>query len=301
MPATFTRAAFTSIASELRAALDWVALFSAGLPSSRVDKYRHTFDELLQVCEQRDLETANRRFGEFINTLFEVHELVYMHQWLGDLDACPYLRARVPEIIKGPVQYSLESSSSSNRARNIAFELLLAARIRQAKLDLELELGADTACLCNNRRLLFECKRPRSRAGLERNVTRAAHQLKTHYARAARSRYRGVVALDLTPSINPQFRMLVVNSSTALNQALNHELEQCIDSHLHLWKKIQSRKTIGVLLRLALMAEVRTEGGSEIVYCQQYCVTPLTNTGDAYATMVHLGAALADPATSAHP
>lgn len=291
MPGAISHTSYSQLNRRLDALIAWLEEHRVRIPATRILRYRRSFDELLQIYESGDEERAWDRFPILINTLFEVHELLLIHEGLGDAPGDVDLRSKLSEISKGPTNYTEEDGRSSNRARNIAFELILASRLSSAGLQLDQTLPTDTACLCNNRTLLFECKRPMEKDNLKRNVKKAEKQLKHQYCNPKRVRSRGIIAVDLSRLSNPESNLLITKSEEHAGTILENLLAQYIDENVEIWRKAKGSKTIGILLRVGIMA-ITGDGDRSVTYCQQYSLTPLHESGPDYNTVLELGKAL---------
>lgn len=81
------------------------------------------------------------------------------------------------------------------------------AKLTSAGIALDFRLKTDVAAYFDNRSLLFECKRPQSVGSLENNVKDAFHQLEAKYRSPQRLRHRGIIAIDISKLINPEFML----------------------------------------------------------------------------------------------
>jgi hypothetical protein len=186
----------------------------------------------------------------------------------------------VKAYVGGPTSYIDEDiDTSSNAARNIAFELLLMAKLTSATIPMDFRIKSDVAVHFDNRSLLFECKRPQSVGSLENNVKKALRQFKTKYrAPQRRRRHRGIIAIDITKLVNPEFMLYAQDDEQTLDAGLSGMVDCFISTHERLWQKQRDRKTIAVLLRVSLMG-VNKARNEMLTYCQQYALTPLNHVG----------------------
>lgn len=292
MPGTVAHTPYWQLDQRLDGVILWLEKHGVRIPATRIARYRKSFDELLQIYESGDEGSAWDNFPELVNTLFEVHELLLIHEGLANHTGEVDLRSKLSEIAKGPTSYTEEDGRSSNRARNTAFELILASRLSSVGLHMDQALPTDTACRCNNRTLLFECKRPMEKANLERNVKKVDKQLKRQYQNPKRVRARGIIAVDVSRLSNPDSKILVANSEEDAGKILETLLGRFIDDNVDVWRKAKENKTIGILLRVAMMA-ITGGGSGSLTYCQQYSLTPFYDAGTNYCTALELGNRLA--------
>ena len=114
--------------------------------------------EVVEVAEHRDLERANSRFGEFVNALFDAHELVLCWQGLSCLPPEMFTE-RLRKVSDGPACYDAErAATSTNLARNTMFELLVTTQLASSGLAIEDELPTDVAFRTDMTTILVECQ-----------------------------------------------------------------------------------------------------------------------------------------------
>ncbi len=186
----------------------------------------------------------------------------------------------MPRTFKG----DYHTGSASNRARNIAFELLLCSKLAQVGIEFDLRPGSDVSAVFEKRPFLFECKRPQSESALEARVHNAFKQLERKYALPANSRARGIIALDITKVRNPEFDFYIQPDADALRIGLATVMDQFIERHNHLWQRKRNKKTIGVLLRFSVIGVSRADN-ELMVYCQEFAVNPINAAGQANSAL----------------
>lgn len=260
---------FADYDDKIDALIEWMAELGARIDPARVSKYRQSFSSLLEVSSTKDEVKARVRFAEYVNCLYEVHELIEIHNGLCKFLPDDFLRSRVKTLASGPINYMHENSSSANKARNEAFELLLASRLAGSGLEPHLNHIADIACEAEGRPVFFECKRPQSEEAIERNAKRANSQLKTRYSQASTSRSRGVICIEITKVVNPDFDMLPYESSEDINGWLTNVIDVFSEQYARKIESFKHRKTIAIITRMSIMAAPKGEA-ERIVYCQQY-------------------------------
>ena len=88
---------------------------------------------------------------------------------------------------------------------------------------------------------------------LQNNVKKAFRQLKGKYQSPQRLRHRGVIAIDITKLVNPNFLSFVQPDEAALDAGLSQMVDNFIATHERLWQQKQrDKKTIGVMLRISV-------------------------------------------------
>ena len=195
----------------------------------------------------------------------------------GRFDA--QVRWHIERYVRGPANYTEERvSTSSNVARNIAFELLVMARLAASGLDLDFSIQSDIAATFDNNSLIFECKRPQSLKKLGARIKDAFKQLERKYSNFSQLRRRGVIAVDITKVVNPDFMLYVKPDALSLERGIANIVDQFIVHNAHYWQIGRNKKTIAVMFRLSLIG-VNKERNDMLTYCQQYGMTPLNHSG----------------------
>jgi hypothetical protein len=246
---------------------------------TRVGEYERAIEALRASFKASDFDTMRKELLRYVTALFEVHDLIDIHKRLGgrfDAD----LKRHVESYATGPTNYTEENvATSSNLARNIAFELVLISKLANAGIPLDFSIKTDVAASFDKRSLLFECKRPQSVDALEKRIKEASRQLDAKYGSAQRLRHRGIIALDISKLINPEFQLYVQNDIGAFDAGLSRIIDEFMIQHERLWQKRSGRKTIGVILRLSVMG-VNKARNEMLTHCQQWGLSPMNHVGE---------------------
>lgn len=293
MTGTFISTPFEDYASDLENALSWIQDLGIVYERTRIGEYKRAIDTLLELYKSDDQTNVQKEFSRIVTAVFEASDLINIHKELAGLFDNE-LRSRIERYAKGPSNYTNEIiSASSNVARNIAFELLVMAKLVAANLEINFEIKTDIAAKFENRNIVFECKRPQSLGKLGANVKDAFRQLELKYQNPTHSRLRGIVAIDISKLINPDFMLYEADDAKSLDAGLSHLVDKFISENKHNWQTGRNKKTIAVLLRLSLMG-INKERGNMLTYCQQFGLTPLNHSGEInMATVRALTAVLA--------
>lgn len=278
MSEVFSSIPYESFAANLDKAVAWIDNLGVHYEKTRVGEYKRAIDILLEVYKTKDIERTRKEFVRFVTALFEANDLIAIHKgFAGKYDQ--EIREHIEKYVKGPADYRHEViSASSNLGRNIAFELLVASRIVSTGVELDFSIKTDIACRFDGRSILFECKRPQSHKNLEANVKDAFKQLEKKYQNPSRTRYRGVIAIDITKLLNPDFMLYVQPNADALDRGLSKIVDSFIQSHENIWQLDRNSKTIAIILRVGLMG-INQEKDEMLTYCQQYGLTPINSSG----------------------
>lgn len=207
-----------------------------------------------------------------------MHDLLEIHRGLSGGTHDEYLRGRLAKLSSGPVDYVDENASSGNLPRNTAFELLLSARLAAAGFPLLKHSTVDIATNVGRKRVLIECKRPRSFDGIERRIKSGFSQLKKQYKRPFARNVRGIVAVDISKIVNPNMNIWRYDNPSDIGQQLGNTIEKYATTFSRTISGSGQRKTIAVIFRIAIMAAPRSDNDN-IVYCQQYGFNTLRSSG----------------------
>ena len=279
MAGHFSSKKYAVLANELHAALAWLHELGVSYARTRVGEYCRALDVLIASFQKSNFDAMRNELLRFVTALFEIHDLIDIHKSLaGQFDN--ELRQHVEALARGPISYTEENSAtSSNRARNIAFELVTMAKLVNAGIPLDFSIKTDVAAVLDKRSLLFESKRPQSLASLEKRVKDAFAQLEAKYRSPQRLRHRGLIAIDISKLINPRFHLYVQEDADAIDAGLSQIVDDFIAKHEHVWQTQRNKKTIGVMLRMTVMGVNRARN-EMFTHCQQWGLSPINHVGE---------------------
>lgn len=279
MAGIFASSTYDEIANDLTNALAWFRNFGVEYEKTRIGEYQRAVELLVSAHRDARLDVLQREFPRINNALFEVHDVIYIHRALAgrfDAELDRYVRA----YASGPITYTNEKpQNASNFGRNIGLELSVMAALARAEIPLDFSIPTDVATKFGNRTLLFECKRPQSAEAVKQRVKDAFRQLEQKYQTAQRSRYRGIIALDITKVLNPEFKLYVTNDRVSIDQIMSRLVDGFLVDHRASWELRRNSKTIGILVRLRQMSVVEAATSSKLFYGQQFALTPISHVG----------------------
>ena len=215
------------------------------LEVTRFGDYRRSLEALVQWQARKQprsfLPGADR---VYIVPLMEVVELV---KTLRFLRGCPVevVRQKLHVISSGPVD-PVRENPVSNKARNILFEIGLAARLWEFGLKPVLGDSPDLACEVDHTRLIFECKRPFSPAKVKKNIVEAADQLRRDL-RGQPLGTRGMIAISLSKILNPGNVLLTESTETVLRNEMKRGTRDLAERHRQTWSRYSRSNILGIL------------------------------------------------------
>jgi hypothetical protein len=274
---TFIPITFDSLGLDLERAIAWIQGHDIPIEPTRLHKYRKLIKEVIDVAERGDALRADSHFRAYANALYEAHDLVQIWQGLQSLRFDSF-RERLRHVVSGPEHYSDEKpSNSSNRARNAAFELLVISQFARSGFTVNEELPTDAAFQTRQASVLVECKRLQSEFKLKDNVSDAKRQLRRKFADARRSRYYGMIAVDITKASNPEFRLLNAPSATTARSLVEQHISEFVDKHSPVLDIGGASRVLAFLLRIAVYAHC--EDSNTLMYCQQWGLASVPELG----------------------
>ena len=159
---TFSNSSYADLASELSTVEAWLTSFGLNVAPTRLGYYRRRLDALIASHASGTIEEdfSGDEVTDFILMFGEFQELIYIQRHLSQ-ERHLGLPEKLRDIIGGPALTRGEAlESAANHARNILFELTLAATLVAAGFPLLPSGICDLCTSFEGRRVLIECKRP---------------------------------------------------------------------------------------------------------------------------------------------
>lgn len=262
---------YSQTEKELAEAICWLETLGINPNRGRFGIYQKSLKKLFGSYEER----GNK--GDFpaeVNAIYEVFDLIDIHKGLNG-----YSSKELPDLAnfyqKGVNCYSDENlNNSGNKPRNTAFELLVASKLNKSGINIHLSQQSDVEGTFENNRMLIECKRLHSFKKIKANIEDAAQQLNKKLRHPKYSRSFGVIALDFTKLINPDFDLLVKENDKSVMASLDQATNLFIRDYQSLWQGELGRNIIGIKTYFSLMSVI--ENRNLLTHCKQYafCVSP---------------------------
>jgi len=206
---------YASLLTRYENALAWYASLGAAIHNSRLHLYQQTLRSLIAGHEDPEPLGLADRERAIVNTLFEVNQHCDIYKGLAGRHD-DHVKDRISFVPDGPWQYTDERpSTSSNRGRNVVFELVVASWLARSGFEIVREAVGDLTLRVDDAVIALECKRPQSGAGFERAVKDAGRQVRHRLKRYRKSYVRGLVAVEVTKIINPRFGLLIGSELSA--------------------------------------------------------------------------------------
>lgn len=262
---------YSQIEKELEDAICWLKKLGVNPNRGRFGAYHKALKHLFNSYNKKNYE------GDFpaeVNAIYEVFDLVDIHKGLSG-----YESKDLPELAnfyqKGVNCYSEENiNKSGGKPRNTAFELLVSSKLYKSGVNIFLSSECDVVGVFENNRVLVECKRLHSFNKIKANIDDAAKQLDDKLSNPVFPRSCGVIALDFTKLVNPDFKLLVKENEESAMSSLDQATNLFIRDYQKYWQKNLGRNVVGVLTYFSVMSVI--EDRNLLTHCKQYafCLTP---------------------------
>ena len=236
--------------------------------NSRIEEYTKDLSEIVQSFPQDQITKLNssEKHKNHLNTLYEVSQINHIYKALSQIDNDDF-RDQLNKMISGPISSLHETIiSSSNEARNSQFELyLLAIFIKTGKVKYKKIKKHDISFIYENKIIIIECKRIQSTKKIQKNINKAKKQIEnTNILKPI----IGIIALDISKLINPDFKIIIVNNKEYLNKILTKEMDSFCLTNSQKWNNQQiSKKVVAIILRLSAVAYITDE--KLLTFCTQ--------------------------------
>jgi len=263
--------------SEVLKSVEWLSDQGFEHSKSRMGFYERTIKELVKTYKTESRETLNGAFPKYVNTIYEIFDLITIYRGLSKIRD-DELSDLLERFLGGPVSYPDENpSTSSNLGRNTAFQLIVAAKLSDANLEPKLEEPSDIGFQFEEYYIFVECKRLQAAKKIESNIKDGRRQLKMRLNAKTSHLCGGIIALDFTKTLNPEFLLLVEDTPEELKSRLDDITNSFIASNLSVWRKPQKSRILGVLTHFSLMAVV--EDRDLLTHCRQLTLNPMEASG----------------------
>jgi hypothetical protein len=211
--------------------------------------------------------TADERAALF-SALFETADLAVIHSAFSNREDVVGLRDRLREIVRGPEQIALErAANAGTHARNVAFELVVGARLGTAGFPPRFDGRSDVLVEHEGDVVTIECKRPRSVDAVPDSIDEALTQCLGEVERRGSAQVvSALIALELSQVVNPGNGLL--DTESAVEEALEDVANGMAASVDNVIRERWPPELLGVMSRFSGL--VRDRRRDIPVYVQQW-------------------------------
>jgi hypothetical protein len=234
--------------------------FRTSKPSSRLNSssYRRTFVEFEKIFSERRIRqwAGIANIETFLNGLEESQEILEACDQFSDLTK-PGLQDRLEKVLSGQRELAKESLVKAE-ARNVLFELVMAARIDRAGFVVDVDRIEDVFFELFGRPCFVECKPVHSANKLRTRIEEAAKQIGRRCNDSRSSKARGIIALDVSKIENPGTFLLSCQTGNQVPQEIKQHLQAFVTLHRSALQSVRNRekRVLGIYVYLRLPAAI---------------------------------------------
>jgi hypothetical protein len=285
---------FSDIVSDARAALDFLVTSSVKVDRTRFDRYFRDASSIEKVWESDGGSELIEKQGIYplLTSLSEANAVGKIYRFLGeDPGNKTELIRKLKICLKGPVLLSDENpATGSNQARDIFFELVLAAKCAQAGLRPILGEAPDIRLRFGDYYVYIECKRLGSPTALKSAGRKAIRQLDSSLSSDRRG--LGIIAFEVS-RLSGLPDIYIAEDSVEIEDLLysgHREVKQHESLLYPSLTAIKNQRIVGVIFYLSTFAFNQTSGswgasyGLETVRISNHIPPALEEVLRAFAT-----------------
>jgi len=228
------------------------------ISATRIAKYVRMMHAIADHHDKgaMDVLIAKYKNEVLINILAETNAVITIFEGLRN-SADADLKRRLTAFVAGRDVLSAETAQGNNFARNVGFELEVAAGFARPGLPINLEGNGDLSVTVGEDTLAVECKRPFSYGKLEANLKDACRQLVLRYdSNAEPQKARGLAAISISKMENDGRQILRAPRESDINMIVENAFDSCIRRYHPLWGNINDSRTVAISLHLNAPAMV---------------------------------------------
>jgi hypothetical protein len=204
---------FEELIPRLTNAIEWFGGTGVRISPTRLGHYRRLLAEILELQQTLNLQQATAKFPHYVNALFCAHDIAAIFTAFKNGAYNALIQSRLRQSVGGPVLLQDESASASgNFARNIEFELVVAAHLVTGGVSLVESHVSDVTAALEGATVFIECKRLQSERGVETTLSKAKDQLRAAYDMHVGADDVGFIAFDITKTCTARSQVLRVAS-----------------------------------------------------------------------------------------
>lgn len=201
----------------------WLSNYEFRIAPTRIGLYKKALKKIMKSLPKDEMTGTDR--VNYVTIAYEAQELVYIYEGLSSI-VDEQLGKRLKVFVKGPFSYNDEkNSSSSNDARDVAFELFIASFFAQKNIQVDFGTNADLKFIFNGHTIYIECKRPQVKHQINSRIKDAYSQLDKRYKEDRNpDSCRGMMALSLSKCFNPKMDIARAKDLNNLKSYMNNTL-----------------------------------------------------------------------------
>lgn len=250
MSLTYSSDSFIVASEKLDAACSWLEQVGINFSRTRIGRYKDIFSTLakLQLEGKLDLFYENYTFEILVNAIYEVAELIRIHEGLRKYNDIN-LQARLQNALKGHELYVLDINDRSGR--DFGFELSIAAKFCRCGYSVDFGHDADLRVQMNGYDFFVECKRLKSTQKIQKRIKEGLNQLHKRYVRSEKPNYsRGLLILSIGKTVNQNLGFIEAEDEIILSEKAFSINRDFIKKYKQYWQVNVDHRTFGVAVVL---------------------------------------------------
>lgn len=202
------------MAQDLRGAIDFLQTVGVDINKGRVSRYLEVFDNYF--------ESGNLNNPLLFAAAYEGDDIAKIKDI--PLAEVQKIRHRLSRISSG--DETLTTESDNDQGRDLLFEIAVAHFLQNISGAIRLDSPSDVVSNIGETALLVECKRPTTGPALARRIKEGYRQISEH----RRQGYSGlgVVALEVSLLVNPNFGVLIAQDSKSAIDGLYIHIQKVL-------------------------------------------------------------------------
>jgi hypothetical protein len=161
---------------------------------------------------------------------------------------------KLRSAVTGPDNPIYENPSGPN-ARDLLFELCVAAFFRRRKTPVLIGTDKDVILRLGGFTVFAECKRPKRKSGVKKAIRDATSQLLRQFDRNRRAvSPRGFIALDISIIANPQYNVMDGSSVSTISRGMDSIITEFFNEHSGSLEYRRDERILGILAFVKVLA-----------------------------------------------
>jgi hypothetical protein len=272
---------YAEMLDQIKALEAWLIAVAQDPYNTRLSKYKHDISILADPAKLANLRShfSEPELRGLFFTFTEIHELSTIFSTLNAQHE-HVLKDRFLEAITGPASSVMEKpSNSSNRPRNLQFELLLMAHLAGAGFPIVDTRLSDIQTSFMDRTIIIECKRPQREKSIHAAIKDGVQQLQRRHS-GNQLKSIPVLALSLTKVITEGHIMLRAPDARSALEALSGAIHQIIEPHVPYFHAQARNSVAGILVHATACIIRQNTHSPATVAMQVFFDNPQMNAED---------------------
>jgi len=257
---------YAGLLQELDGAIAWLtALGAEPGADSRYTEYRASVAELVNEYQKPNWRPNEATLDRLYGALYEASDLLTIQTGLRGGDEIAGLTDRLRDLVQGPARVTDEELIDGGiHARNVGFELVVAARLKSSGYPPRLDERGDVVFALGDQRVVTECKRPRRSETVVRCLEQARQQALNDIGDLDAANSSALIAIEATVVVHPNRGLLI--TPRPLRETLTELSDRMARAIAHDMENLWHRRILGAMVRFSALVSA----GGIPIYAQQW-------------------------------